>query len=42
VRLTVQALTERRAVLKELVEAKQLMVVGAMHDLAKGVVSFWS
>jgi carbonic anhydrase len=40
VRLTVQALTERSAILKDLVAGKRLKVVGAMHDVATGRVSF--
>jgi carbonic anhydrase len=40
VRLTVQALTERSAVLKDLVVGNQLKLVGAMHDVATGRVSF--
>jgi len=41
VRLTVQALTERSAVLKDLVVSNRLKVVGAMHDVATGRVSFF-
>lgn len=40
VRLTVQALTERSAVLKDLVVTNRLMVVGAMYEVATGRVSF--
>ena len=40
VRLTVQALTERSAVLKELVVTNRLKVLGAMHDVGTGRVSF--
>ena len=40
VRLTVQALTERSAILKHLVTGNRLKVVGAMHDIATGRVSF--
>ena len=40
VRLTVQALNDRSAVLRDLVEAGQLAIVGAMHDVATGRVSF--
>jgi carbonic anhydrase len=40
VRLTVQALTERSAVLRDLVDHGQLKVVGAMYDLASGQVHF--
>jgi carbonic anhydrase len=40
VRLTVQALTERSAILKDLVAGSRLRVVGAMHDVATGRVSF--
>jgi carbonic anhydrase len=40
VRLTVQALTERSAVLKDLVVGNQLKLVGAIHDVATGRVSF--
>jgi carbonic anhydrase len=40
VRLTVQALTERSAVLKDLVDGNRLKLAGAMHDVATGRVSF--
>jgi carbonic anhydrase len=40
VRLTVQALTERSAVLKDLVVRNRLKLIGAMHDVATGRVSF--
>jgi carbonic anhydrase len=40
VRLTVQALTERSAVLRDLVDEGGLQVVGALHDVASGSVSF--
>jgi len=40
VRLTVQALTERGAVLKDLVVANRLKVVGAMYEVGTGRVSF--
>lgn len=40
VRLTVQALTERSDILKDLVVTNRLKVLGAMHDLATGRVSF--
>ena len=42
VRLTVAALTTRSAVLSGLVEAGQLGIVGAMHDVGTGRVSFSS
>jgi carbonic anhydrase len=38
--VTVEALTERSAVMRELVQAKQLAVVGAMHDIGTGRVTF--
>lgn len=41
VRLTVRAMTERSAVLRALVVGDRLKVVGAMHDVATGRVSFW-
>jgi carbonic anhydrase len=41
VRLTVQALSDRSAVLRELVAKNQLMIVGAMHDVATGRVTFY-
>ena len=37
---SVQARTERRAVLRDLVDRGQLKVVGAMYDLASGQVDF--
>ncbi len=40
VRLTVQALTNRSAALRGLVEEGQLKIVGAMHDVGTGRVSF--
>jgi carbonic anhydrase len=40
VRLTVKALTERSAVLRDLVERRELKVVGAMLDVATGRVTF--
>jgi carbonic anhydrase len=40
VRLTVQALTERSAILSDLVVGNRLKLVGAMHDVATGRVSF--
>lgn len=39
VRLNVRAVAERSSVLKELVDAGDLIVVGAMYDVASGVVS---
>ena len=41
VRQTVESLTERSAILKDLVASNQLKVVGAMHDVATGRVAFW-
>jgi carbonic anhydrase len=41
VRLTIQALTERSAILKDLVVGNRLKLVGAMHDVATGRVSFF-
>jgi carbonic anhydrase len=38
--LGVAMLTKKSPVLKELVAAKRLRIVGAMHDLATGHVSF--
>ena len=40
VRLTVEALKERSAILGDLVRGKQLAIVGAMHDVGTGHVSF--
>jgi carbonic anhydrase len=40
VRLTVQVLTERSAILRDLVVGNRLKLVGAMHDVATGRVSF--
>jgi carbonic anhydrase len=40
VKLGVAMLTKKSPVLKELVDAKRLRIVGAMHDLATGRVSF--
>jgi carbonic anhydrase len=41
-KLAAKMLTDRSAVLKELVAAKQLMIVAAMHDLSTGKVSFFA
>jgi carbonic anhydrase len=41
VRLTVQALTERSPILRDLLVGKQLKLVGAMHDIATERVSFF-
>ena len=41
-KLAAKMLTDRSAVLKELVDAKQLVIVAAMHDLSTGKVSFFS
>lgn len=40
VRIAAEALTARSAILHEMVEAKELAIVGAMHDLASGRVTF--
>jgi len=40
VRLTTEVLTNRSAVLRDLVEKKKLKVVGAMHDVGTGKVSW--
>jgi carbonic anhydrase len=40
VRLTVEALTERSAILRDLADGNHLRVVGAMHDISTGRVSF--
>ncbi len=40
VALAVETLLKRSAVLKELVDAGQLKIVGAMHDLSTGKVTF--
>jgi len=42
VKLSVAALTSRSSILKGLVTAGQLRIVGAMHDLATGRVTFMS
>lgn len=42
VRLTVRALTERSSVLGNLVSAGQLKIVGAMHDVSSGTVTFFT
>ena len=41
-KLAAKMLTDKSAVLKELVDAKQLVIVAAMHDLSTGKVSFFS
>jgi carbonic anhydrase len=40
-KLTAASLTKRSAVLKELVDAKQLVIVAAMHDISTGKVSWF-
>ena len=42
VRLTVESVTKRSPVLKALVDAKELKVAGAMHDLATGKITWLS
>jgi len=42
VRLNVRALFTRSAILHDLVEAEQIKIVGAMHDVSTGRVSFLS
>ena len=42
VRLTVESVTKRSSVLKALVDAKELKVAGAMHDLATGKITWLS
>ncbi len=41
-RLAAKMLTAKSAVLKELVDAKQLVIASAMHDLATGKVTFFA
>ncbi|MGE0426270.1 MAG: carbonic anhydrase family protein [Reyranellaceae bacterium] len=41
-KLAARMLTDRSAVLKGLVDAKQLLIVAAMHDLSTGKVSFFA
>lgn len=41
-RLAAKMLTDRSAVLKELVAARQLVIAAAMHDLSTGKVSFFA
>lgn len=40
VELAVKNLTEKSPILKELVDNKQLVIVGAVHDIATGIVRF--
>lgn len=40
--LAARMLTDKSAVLKELVDAKQLLIVSAMHDISTGKVSFFA
>ena len=41
-RLTAASLTERSPIIKELVDAGQLKIVAAMHDITTGKVSWLS
>jgi carbonic anhydrase len=41
VRLTVEALTERSLILRDLAREHQILVVGAMHDVGTGRVAFY-
>lgn len=41
VKMTVANIVERSAVIRELVESGDLMVVGAMHDVSTGEVTFY-
>ena len=41
-KLTAESLVKRSPVLKELVDAKELKIVAAMHDLKTGKVSWFS
>jgi len=41
-KLAAKMLTDRSIVLKELVDAKQLLIASAMHDLSTGKVSFFA
>jgi carbonic anhydrase len=41
-RLTAQSLTERSAILQNLVDGGKLSIVAAMHDIATGQVSWLS
>jgi carbonic anhydrase len=40
VKLAVAELTKKSTVLKELIAAKELVIAGAMHDVATGRVTF--
>jgi carbonic anhydrase len=40
VRMTVQNILDRSPIMRNLVEAGDLLVVGAMHDVATGEVTF--
>jgi carbonic anhydrase len=42
VRMAIAALTAKSPVMKQLVAAGELQIVGAMHDLATGRVTFLS
>jgi carbonic anhydrase len=39
-RLTAASLTKRSAIIKELVDAKQLKIAAAMHDITTGKVTW--
>jgi carbonic anhydrase len=41
VQLTTRIILERSPIIKELVDSKNLLIVGAMHDLSTGKVSFF-
>jgi carbonic anhydrase len=42
VTLAVEALTKRSDILREMVQAKELVIVGAMHDVATGNISWFA
>jgi carbonic anhydrase len=42
VRIAMDALVQRSAILREMVEARQIAIVGAMHDLETGKISLLS
>ncbi|MDQ3016007.1 MAG: carbonic anhydrase family protein [Bacteroidota bacterium] len=42
VQRTVKAITQRSTILKEMIETDQIIIVGGTHDIATGVVTFYT
>ena len=42
VKRTVKAIMERSAILEQMIKSKEIGIIGGMHDLSTGKVSFYS